>query len=112
MSPVRWTIIKDEAELPTLLLVGAGLQSLLVLLLPLYIAVLPTCLLLLYRAASIYLITRGIIRNPRLENVTAGKLWAVPPSQDGIPCGKSPANAIVLFIVGARSNQSEVMGRS
>ena len=108
MSSVYWNIMKDEAELSTWLLVGAGLQSLLVLFLPLYVAVVPTCSFLLYRITTTFLITQGLMNNPRLENVTAGKLWAVPPSLNGSPSVKSPQNNMVLFILGARSNQSVV----
>ncbi|MCJ1438082.1 hypothetical protein MMC27_007469 [Xylographa pallens] len=104
MSSVMWTIMKDEAELSTLLLIGAGLQSLLVLLLPAYVAILPACLLLFYRAASTYLITLGLLPNPRLEGVVKGKLWAVHPDPDGSSTEKTPRNNVVLFVLGARSN--------
>ncbi|MCJ1382838.1 hypothetical protein MMC17_005951 [Xylographa soralifera] len=110
MTSVKWTIMKDEAELSTLLLIGAGLQSLLVLLLPAYVAILPACLLLLYRAASTYLSTLGLIPNPRLEGVVKGKLWAAYPGPDGGSTKSSPRNNVVLFVLGARSNHPS--GRS
>ena len=97
--------MKDEAELSTLLLVGAGLQSLLVLFLPAYVAILPACLLLFYRAASTYLMTLGLIHNPRLDGVVKGKLWASYPDPNGDSIEKAPKNSVVLFILGARSNQ-------
>ncbi|MCJ1391814.1 hypothetical protein MMC18_004681 [Xylographa bjoerkii] len=110
MSSVRWSIMKDEAELSTWLLIGAGLQSLLVLFLPLYVAIVPTCLFLLFRITTVLLITQGLMKNPRFENVTTEKLWAVPPSQDGSPDGAPPQSNMVLFVVGARSNHA--LGRS
>ncbi|MCJ1316077.1 hypothetical protein MMC15_001397 [Xylographa vitiligo] len=110
MSSVKWTIMKDEAELSTLLLIGAGLQSLLVLFLPAYVAILPACLLLFYRAASTYLMTLGLIHNPRLDGVVKGKLWASYPDPNGDSIEKAPKNSVVLFILGARSNHP--LGRS
>ena len=105
MKSVRWTIMKDEAELSTLLLIGAGFQALLVVLLPPYVAILPACVLLLYRAAYTFLIHQGFLPNPRLENVTSGKLWATFPTQDSASSEKAPKNNLVLFIIGARSQQ-------
>ncbi|MCJ1285888.1 hypothetical protein MMC26_005230 [Xylographa opegraphella] len=104
MSSVKWAIMKDEAELSTLLLIGAGLQSLLVLLLPAYVAILPACLLLLSRAASTYLSTLGLISNPRLEGVSKGKIWAAYPDPKGDSTERAPKNNVVVFVLGARSN--------
>ena len=110
MPSITLNIIKDEAELSTWLLIGAGLQSLLVLLLPAYVAVLPACLLLFYRAASTYLMTLGFISNPRLDGVGKGKLWAAFPDPDGESNEKTPKSSVVLFVLGARSNQCVCMG--
>ncbi|MCJ1433422.1 hypothetical protein MMC27_002782 [Xylographa pallens] len=44
--------------------------------------------------------------NPRLENVVVGKSWAVPPSQDGSLDGPPTQSNVVLFVVGARANES------
>ncbi|MCJ1403430.1 hypothetical protein MMC11_006653 [Xylographa trunciseda] len=110
MSSVRWNIMKDDVELSTTLLIGAGLQSLLVLFLPPYVAILPACLLLLYRVASTYLMTLGLVQNPRLKKITKGRLWATYPDLDGSSTESPPENNVVLFILGARSNHP--LGRS
>ena len=110
MSSSRLAVMKDAAELPTWLLIGAGLQSLLVLSLPLYVAIVPTCLFLLFRITTVLLIAQGVMKNPRLENITVGKSWAVPPSQDGSLDGPPAQSNVVLFVVGARANQSVLAG--
>lgn len=105
MSASKINTIRDNFSLTTWLLAGACLQSLLVLLLPTRVALLPAVILLTVRFVHGALITRGYIRNPYLDGTFRGR-WMVPtPGETESASEETSHKEMVVFIVGASSNQ-------
>ena len=97
--------IRDNFSLPTWLLVGACLQSLLVLLLPTRVALLPAVILFAVRFISGALIARGYIRNSYMDGVYMGRYMVPMLEEDEPTLGKASGKEMAVFIVGATSNQ-------
>ena len=94
----------NNCTLPTLLLTGACLQSLLSLLLPFRYALLPAFFLLLLRIGKTALISLGYTRNPYEDDIKTNKWTAQVPNRNGVP-EKASDNGVVVFMIGASSNQ-------
>lgn len=84
---------------------GASLQGLVVLVIPSSYAVLPPILMLFYLFSKTILATLGLIKNPGMNGVIAGKFSALLPNRDGVFSGKAADQDVTLIILAARSNQ-------
>ncbi|KAL9105667.1 MAG: hypothetical protein Q9187_008671 [Circinaria calcarea] len=104
MSASKLNIIRDSFSLTTWLLAGACLQSLLALLLPTRVALLPAVILVTVRLINGALITRGYIRNPYLDGTFRGRSMVPMPGETELASEKSSNKEMVVFIVGASSN--------
>ena len=105
MSLPNLNFFRDDLRLTTWLLVGACLQSLLVLSLPRYVALLPAALVLGARFLVNLLMTQGFVHNAGSEGVYQGRATAMIPLEDGSFPDKASDHEIVLFIVSTRSSQ-------
>ncbi|KAG8626444.1 hypothetical protein KVT40_005389 [Elsinoe batatas] len=103
--PSVHALMRAQFNIETFLLVGAVLQSLLTLLLPLRLAFLPAVLFLLAKIASAYAVNYNLLPNPHMldQNITT-KFSAQLPSPDGF-FGSTPARSpLAVFLIGARNN--------
>ena len=107
IDPTIVSLIRDDLRLTTWLLLGASLQSLLVYFLPTRIAFLPAVSLLSYRVITTALITGGLIHHTSQDPVLYGRFTAQIPETNSASSEKRSASdeEVVVFIVGARSNQ-------
>jgi len=100
------TLIQASFSLSTWLAVGACLQSILFLLLPSRVALLPALILLLSRFIHGALITKGFMRNPYLPSSSnMRKVTAPIMNEDGLVFGDAINKGLVVFLVGAEANQ-------
>ena len=99
------SVIRDDLRLTTWILLGAWFQAVLVLLLPGKLALLPATFLLAFRIAKVLLMLGGIIHDTSREKVLQERLTARLPYANQVEDGASPKEEMVLFIIGARSNQ-------
>jgi len=103
--------IREDIHPITLLLAGICIQSLLAVILPGRLVILPAVLWLLYRGSLAALVTLGYARNPYLQGAYLGGSQAIIPNKDGsIPENNtSPESGsdrgIVCFLVGWSINQ-------
>ena len=95
----------DSKLLQTWLAAGACAQSILFLTLPRRVALLPALILLLLRFAKGLLITRGFIHNTYTDGAFLHKSTAPIPNEDGSIPTKAADKGLVVFIVGANTNQ-------
>ena len=98
-------VIRDQFKLSTWLLIGALMQSLLYHLLPLRIASLPAAILLALQVIKTTLMSKGLLHDTSLDNVLPGRRTAQIPNEDGTMPDKAADKEVVVFILGARSNQ-------
>ena len=84
---------------------GAVLQSVLVLVFPIRVALLPAVVVLLLRSVNTALVHAGFVRNPYLAVTKLGRWTAPILEQDGSVPEKGASKEVVVFIVGASSNQ-------
>lgn len=87
----------------TLLLIGACLQSVLILTLPARYALGPAFFVLLLRFADTILITLQFKPNPYIQDVIPGRATALLPEQDGQITGPGQGKVAILLL-GAKSN--------
>ena len=73
--------------------------------LPRHVALLPAVILLLLRLAKGVLITQGYIRNTYTDGAFLHKSTAPIPNDDGSIPTKAADKGLVVFILGANSNQ-------
>ena len=97
--------VAKNFTLPTILLSGAFLQSLLTLLLPIRYALLPAFTLLLGQVLNTALISKGYIKNPLMNGARLGKYTAQIPNADGTVSQKASDKGIVVFLIGAVSHR-------
>ncbi|ETN46660.1 uncharacterized protein HMPREF1541_00846 [Cyphellophora europaea CBS 101466] len=95
--------LSSNFDLSTLLLVGASLQSLLVLALRSKYAFLPSFLILLFRITDALLITFRFKPNPYLQDAFIGRRTALLPDADGQITGPGKRKVVILLL-GAKSN--------
>jgi hypothetical protein len=105
MALPNLAFFRDDFRMTTWLLSGAALQSLLFLLLPTYVALLPTLLLISARITTFVLISHGSMRDPSFDKVKIGRLTAQIPCEDGSAPEKPAEKEVVILVLGARSNQ-------
>ena len=105
MASSTLAFIRDQFRLSTWLLIGACLQTLLLLLLPARIASFPAAILLASRVIKTTLMSKGFIHDMSLDNVLLGRRTAQIPNEDGSFPERAADKEVVVFIVGARSNQ-------
>lgn len=105
MSAARRTFLLNNFTISTWLIVGATLQSVLCLTLPRNVALLPAVILLLSRLVNGALVTKGFLRNKYLDGVYMGRWTASRLNDDGSVPEKSADKEMVVFVVGAHSNQ-------
>ncbi len=105
MALPNLTFFRDDFRMTTWLLSGAALQCLLFLLLPTYVALFPTLLLISARIATFVLISHGMMRDPSFDKVKIGRLTAQIPYEDGSAPEKPAEKEVVILVLGARSNQ-------
>lgn len=86
-------------------LLGACLQFFLTLVLPTYVAFLPAATLLAARAIAASLRITSPQQPPTPSNVYQGRYTAQIPSEDGSIPQKGSQAEVVLFVIGASSNQ-------
>ena len=95
---------RDEMALSTWILWGACLQSLLVLILPFYVAVMPAILVLGTRLVYSTLQIQGLLPYSGSERVNYGRMTAQIPNEDGsFPAAPSDKD-VVVFIIATRSS--------
>ncbi|KAL8797442.1 MAG: hypothetical protein Q9195_000258 [Heterodermia aff. obscurata] len=90
--------------LPTLLLFGACLQSLLTLVLPFRYALLPAFTLLAGQVINTVLISKGYVKNPYMKDARLGKYTAQIPHADGTVSQQASDKGVVVFLIGAVSH--------
>lgn len=97
---------KMNVSISTWVLVGAILQSLLVLALPARYAIFPATLVLAIRFLDTILVALCLRSSHLMDGVIAGETCAQIPDRDGnFSAGPSGEN-IVIFLLGARSNHT------
>ena len=98
--------IRDSLSLTTWLLLGAWLQCVLFFMIPSRITLLPSTILLLMRVVQTCLVHFGLVRNKRLDGIPGRtKVTAQIPNADGSVPENPSDKEIVVFIIGAKSNQ-------
>jgi hypothetical protein len=98
-------IIKDQMTLTSWLAIGACFNTLLFLAIGRIALFLPF-LLIVFRVGDAILQTYGFKKNPLMDGAILDKYSAQMPNDDGT-FGPKPANQqIVVFLIGARCNQS------
>lgn len=105
MSAARLNFLLNNFNLSTWLIAGATLQSILSFFLPRNVALLPAVILLISRLISGALTTKGFLRNKNLDGAFMGRWTASMLNEDGSVPVKTADKEIVVFVVGARSNQ-------
>ena len=105
IDPTIVSIIRDDLRLTTWLLLGACAQSLLVFFLPTPYALLPAILLLSYRIIKVSCMTAGFIHDTTQDQVIKGRFTAQLLPGGSFEAKQATDEEIVVFIVGARSNQ-------
>ncbi|KAL9601155.1 MAG: hypothetical protein Q9179_002959 [Wetmoreana sp. 5 TL-2023] len=94
---------RDDLRLSTWILLGAVIQSLLVITLPHHVALLPAALILGTRIILSTLRNEGFLPSSEAEAVVPGRYTAQVPNPDGSITTAS-ANKICIFIIATRSN--------
>ena len=95
---------RDDMQLSTWILWGACLQSLLVLLLPRPVALLPAATVLTGRIILSSLRIWGWLPSSALKKVSLGRTTAQIPNDDGSFPATASAKEICIFIIITRSN--------
>lgn len=99
------SILAKNFTLPTILLSGTCIQSLLTLILPFRYAFLPAFILLIGQVLNAILISQGVIKNPYMKNARLGKYTAQIPNADGTISPKASDKGVVVFLIGAVSHR-------
>ncbi|KAL8724487.1 MAG: hypothetical protein Q9166_007921 [cf. Caloplaca sp. 2 TL-2023] len=95
---------RDDLRLSTWILWGAAIQSLLVIVLPQRIALLPAVLVLGTRIMLSTLRNEGLLQSSEGKGVVSGRNTAQIPNPDGSFPTTASANQICIFIIATRSN--------
>ncbi|TKX26410.1 hypothetical protein C1H76_1372 [Elsinoe australis] len=106
----RWQLpnghnfIRSQFNIETFALAGAVLQSALILVLPLRLAILPAFLLIFLKIADVYAQKFNLKTNPHMANNIVTKFSAQFPGTTG-SFGNEPArSSMCVFLIGARNN--------
>ena len=95
---------RDDMRLSTWILWGAVIQSLLAVILPAYVAVLPATLILGTRIVLSALRNEGFLAHTETKAVVPGRYTAQIPNPDGTSPSTAGAKEICIFIIATRSN--------
>lgn len=95
---------RDDLRLSTWILLGACLQSLLVLLFPRFVALLPAFTVLVTRIIIGALKNEGLLSHTGFDKVRLGRTTAQIPNQDGSFSATPADKDIVVFIIATRSS--------
>lgn len=95
---------RDDLRLSTWILLGACLQSLLVLFLPRSIALFPAFSIVVCRVIISALRNEGLLSHTGFDKVRLGRTTAQIPNQDGSFSATPADKDIVVFIIATRSS--------
>ncbi len=95
---------RDDMRLSTWILWGAVIQSMLVIALPLYVALLPAALMLGSRIVLSALTNEGFLPYNGTKTVVPGRSTAQIPNPDGTFPATASAKDVCIFIIATRSN--------
>lgn len=95
---------RDDLRLSTWILWGAVIQSVITIILPTRIALLPAVLLLGTRIVLSTLRNEGLLQSSEAEAVVPGRYTAQIPNPDGSFPPTASAKEICIFIIATRSN--------
>ncbi|UZJ53740.1 hypothetical protein CBS101457_003060 [Exobasidium rhododendri] len=104
LSRADVNMLRDNFSLTTWLLIGACLEGIALMLLPISQAILPPALLLAWRIVSVFLQMAGLRSNPHMKNVIMGKFSRHEPDEQGLLQGEPAQKPVVVLLLGARSN--------
>lgn len=96
---------RDEFRVTTWLLIGACLQVLLLTVLPTRLAVAPAVVALTSRCIVFVFTRYGILPDLSLVDIRAGRTSTRLPRSDGSLSPTPAEHEMVVFVLGARSNQ-------
>ena len=105
IDPTIISVIRDDLRLTTWILLGASLQALAVVFLPGNAILLPAAILLGARIIKVLLMLTGTIHDTSRDKVLQERLTARIPYESNSETGSQAKEELVLFIIGARSNQ-------
>ncbi|KAJ5591625.1 uncharacterized protein N7459_001994 [Penicillium hispanicum] len=97
-------ILKEQFSLSTWILLGAVIQGVVVLMVPLFYAVLPAMVIISYRVVDVLLMTAGITRNRFLDGVIMGKFTGQIPNREGVYANQPSDENVVAFQLITRLN--------
>ena len=98
-------IVRNNFSLPTLLLAGACIQSLITLVFPFRYAILPVFAFLAGQIVYTAITSLGYVNNPYMRHVRGGKFTAQIPNADGTISQKASDKNVVVFLIGATSHR-------
>ncbi|MCJ1388763.1 hypothetical protein MMC18_001612 [Xylographa bjoerkii] len=98
------TFFRDDFRMTTWLLLGAFIQTLLVLSLPRLLALLPATVILSSRFVIATLKNNGVLRNERADGVAYGRMTTQIPNEDGTSSTKPGGKEICVFVLAMRSS--------
>lgn len=102
----RITVLREQFSLPTLIALGAAIQTLLAALLPVRVAVLPALVYLAVTTLDTVAQSTGLKKNSYMENVVVGrKMTAQIPGPGGRFGDKPASRDMVVLLLGVRFNQ-------
>ncbi|KAF1817035.1 hypothetical protein P152DRAFT_453646 [Eremomyces bilateralis CBS 781.70] len=98
-------VLRDQFALPTIIAIGAVLQSILTLILPLRVALLPGLVWLTWATIDTVAQTKGWKKNEYLENVAVGRKTSAQVPSAGGQFGDKPSDgSVVVLLLGVRIN--------
>lgn len=103
--PPKNPLGKEDFRLTTWLLIGASLQSVLLLVLSRNLAILVTAFVLGSRMVAGVFRTYGYLHDPSTEGVRYGNHTVRFPNEDGSIPSKPSEKGVVMFVLGVSSNQ-------
>lgn len=105
MAKLKLKYFRDDLAISTWLLLGACLQTLLLAILPAFLATTPALLLLLSRVLVNISTCWGLLPDSSMKGVRLGRFSNQIPQLDGSLSPTPSDQEVVVLILGARSNQ-------
>ena len=96
-------MLQSNLELPTLLMIGMFMQTLIFMILPPFVAACPAVIFLIYK--MLYANPKTIADNWSLRGARMGRWSATVPNADGTLPEKAGTNGVVCFAIGSQANQ-------
>ena len=98
--------LQANFSISSYLAAGACLQSVLFLVLPTRVALLPALILLLVRLGNGFLVTKGYMHNPYMPHEDQMRKKTAPIlDENGLLSEKGGDKGLLVFVIGASSNQ-------